>query len=215
MTGRTAREHRKTPRAAHRPGSADQQLARLPGADVQPCRAVDHPGLGAGQQRADRLGQAATAVGHHVGGAAELGHSVGLLDPAAQPLGALGGLGGTERSRARCDQAQAGQVVPGHGGVPGQTQHDRRDHLHPGHAVLLNQPAEVLQVEPGHGDHRGPCGQARLSVICRAKMWYSGSTVATTSSGPTRCTARVWHRLATRLRCESSTPFGSPVVPLE
>ncbi|HEY6309661.1 MAG TPA: hypothetical protein VIY52_02480 [Streptosporangiaceae bacterium] len=51
--------------------------------------------------------------------------------------------------------------VSGHGRMPGQGQHDRRDHFHPGHAVLLDQPAEALQVEPGHGDHRGPRGQAQ------------------------------------------------------
>ena len=96
-----------------------------------------------------------------MGGASEFGHPVALLDPAAQPPGAFAGQAGAERGGPGGDQAQAGQVVPGHGGVPGQRQHDRRDHVDPGHAVVLDQPAEALQVEPGHGDHRGPRGQAQ------------------------------------------------------
>ena len=152
--------------AAHRPRRPDQHLSRLAGTRVQAGRTVDHPALDARQQRADELRIAAAGVRHDMGRAAEFGHSVGLLDPATQPLRAFGGQRSAERGGAGGDQAQAGHVVPGQHRVPGQGQHDRRNHLDPGHAVLLDQPQEVLEVEPGHGDHGGslPQGQAQRDL---------------------------------------------------
>jgi hypothetical protein len=46
-------------------------------------------------------------------------------------------------------------------------------------------------------------------------MWNNGRAAITTSSSVTWWTSHVWHRLATRFWCVSSTLLGSPVVPLD
>src|SRR2546426_97257 len=46
-------------------------------------------------------------------------------------------------------------------------------------------------------------------------MWKNGRTAIMRSCSATWCTQAVWGRLATRLRCVSTTPLGNPVVPLE
>src|SRR6266581_1712590 len=46
-------------------------------------------------------------------------------------------------------------------------------------------------------------------------MWKNGRTAMMRSCSATWCTEAVWSRLATRLRCVSTTPLGNPVVPLE
>src|SRR2546427_9635318 len=46
-------------------------------------------------------------------------------------------------------------------------------------------------------------------------MWKNGRTAMMRSCSATWCTQAVWSRLATRLRCVSTTPLGNPVVPLE
>jgi hypothetical protein len=45
--------------------------------------------------------------------------------------------------------------------------------------------------------------------------WKNGATPTTTSSVVTPITAWAWRAWATRLAWVSSTPLGSPVVPLE
>jgi len=52
-------------------------------------------------------------------------------------------------------------------------------------------------------------------VTWKPKAWNNGNAAITTSSSPTLCTGRVWQRLATRLRCVSTTLFGRPDVPLD
>ena len=49
----------------------------------------------------------------------------------------------------------------------------------------------------------------------KPKAWNNGNAAITTSSSPTWWTGRVWQRLATRLRCVSTTLFGRPDVPLD
>src|SRR6478672_8736426 len=46
-------------------------------------------------------------------------------------------------------------------------------------------------------------------------MWKNGSTAITRSLSSMSRTGSNWQRFATRLRCVSMTPLGSPVVPLE
>jgi aminoglycoside phosphotransferase len=46
-------------------------------------------------------------------------------------------------------------------------------------------------------------------------MWGNGATASTVSRSPTRSPLATWRTEVTRLAWVSSTPLGSPVVPLE
>ena len=54
---------------------------------------------------------------------------------------------------------------------------------------------------------------SRISTMPR--MWKNGATASTRPSGSPAETALAWVSCATRLRCVSITPLGSPLVPLE
>ncbi len=47
----------------------------------------------------------------------------------------------------------------------------------------------------------------------RPKSWYRGSQLTNTSSGTIRAPLPIARILASRLACESTTPFGLPVLP--
>jgi hypothetical protein len=65
----------------------------------------------------------------------------------------------------------------------------------------------VTTVAPAHS------GTAR--VTWNPMMWEKGATAATVSRSVTRSPRVTWRTEVTRLAWVSSTPLGSPVVPLE
>ena len=83
-------------------------------------------------------------------------------------------------------------------------------------AVLVEQAQELVEVEARHGDDRRPVAQPlvhdhRHPVDVEERQARRSACPRRRS----RSAACIWHRFATRLWCESITPFGSPVVPLE
>ena len=65
----------------------------------------------------------------------------------------------------------------------------------------------VTTVAPEHS------GTAR--VTRNPMMWEKGGTASRVSRSPTRSPLPTWRTEVTRLAWVSSTPLGSPVVPLE
>ena len=146
----------------HYLGPADQDLTVLVGPSIFTALGIDDPALRAGHQLADRPGPGRTAfVRRRVGHRARLGEAVPLLDLAPQSPGARRLQGGLERRCAAKDRVQAGQIVLVDHRLPGQGEHERRDHERTRHAVRLQQPEEGLQLELGAGDERRPAPEAK------------------------------------------------------
>ena len=85
--------------APHHLGAADQQLARLAGAEVAARLRLGHPQLGAGHDPADRARDAAGRPVGQAGPDAGLGKPVGLADGRPGQPGRQGLLGGGGQGR--------------------------------------------------------------------------------------------------------------------
>lgn len=64
-----------------------------------------------------------------------------------------------ERRGPAAEPLHTGQVVPVHRGMPGQGEHDRRDHDRLGDAVVLQRGQEPGHVEPGQRNQGRTAGQ--------------------------------------------------------
>ncbi len=60
-----------------------------------------------------------------------------------------------------------------------------------------------------------PWASAFATTTIRPMQWYIGATARTVSAGPSVSRGSSCASWATAARCVISTPFGSPVVPLE
>jgi hypothetical protein len=62
---------------------------------------------------------------------------------------------------------------------------------------------------------RAPASSGAASVTTKPITWQNGASASTVSRAVSPSRSSTWRAPARRLRWLSSTPFGSPVVPLE